>query len=102
VGPLRLSHPRLATAPAGTRGPRSYLRIKSVSEPIAEPDAPYFFLIGGQVHFSAGCLQPEHTLSLISRPHFLQGPQPHVWHITVSFRLRTHPAAINRRLGLTL
>ena len=51
--------------------------------------APYFFLTGWQVHFSAGCLHPEQTLSLISRPHFLHGLQPHVWHMDVSFRQRT-------------
>ena len=75
--------------------------IKSASEPIAAPDAAYFFLTGGQVHFSAGCLQPEHTLSWISRPHFLHGLQPHVWHMTVSLRSRPRPATVNRRLCLT-
>jgi hypothetical protein len=53
----------------------------------------YFFLTGWQVHFSAGCLQPEQTLSLISRPHFLHGEQPHVWHIGLSFREKPPLAA---------
>jgi hypothetical protein len=75
--------------------------IKSASEPIAAPDAAYFFLTGGQVHFSGGCLQPEHTLFWISRPHFLQGLQPHVWHMTVSFSSRTRPATVNSRPCLT-
>ncbi len=45
----------------------------------------YFPLLGWQVHLSAGLLQPEHTLFLISRPHFLHGEQPQLWHIAVSF-----------------
>jgi hypothetical protein len=56
----------------------------------------YFFLIGRQVHFSGGCLQPEQTLSLISRPHFLQGEQPHVWHMAYSSRIESHPSPCSR------
>jgi hypothetical protein len=41
--------------------------------------------LGWQAHWSAGFWQPEQTPFLISRPHFLHGVQPHVWHMMISF-----------------
>lgn len=34
-------------------------------------------------------MHPEHTLSLMGRPHFLHGLHPHVWHMgLVSFQYK--------------
>jgi len=43
-----------------------------------------YFLTGLQVQPEAALPQPLQTLSLISRPHFLHGEHPHVWHMVVS------------------
>jgi hypothetical protein len=43
------------------------------------------FFAGLQEHLSAGFLQPEQTLFSMGLPHFLQGEQPHVWHMAFSF-----------------
>jgi hypothetical protein len=47
--------------------------------------SPRHFFAGLQVHLSEGFLQPEQTLFSMGLPHFLQGEQPHVWHMVVSF-----------------
>jgi len=63
---MSLSPPRFQRARTDTGAPDD-IRV-----------SPAYFLTGAHVHFSAGLAQPEQTLFLISRPHFLHGVQPHV------------------------
>ena len=58
------------------------MRLRSFRDSrLGKSSRAYFFFIGWQVHWAEGFLHPEHMPSLISRPHFLHGLQPHDWHM---------------------
>ena len=65
------------------REDRFFMRFLCRFFPVPALPAAYFLDIGLQVHCDDGFPHPEQTLSLISRPHFLQGVHPHVWHIVI-------------------